>query len=377
MVLVLNEEQQMLRDSARSLLQKSSPVPFFRELRDEGKEWSPDLWKSMAEMGWTGIIIPEAYDGLEFGCVGAGMIFEECGRTLASSPLLSSGLVCASLVAALGSDGQKKEILPAIASGESILTLALSEKARFNPLGAALTATSEGGGYVLKGKKTHVADGAIADKLIVVARTSGNPGDTEGLSLFIVDRGAEGITGSDTLNVDNRLMSDFQFDGVKVGEDALLGEAGKAWPELERALDIGAVCTAAELLGIAQEAFERTIGYLKERKQFGVLIGSFQALQHRAAQLFCEIELTRSAVLSALQALEADTKDRSIKASMAKAKADKTAKLSVNEAVQMHGGIGMTDEFDIGFFMKRAAASRQAYGDAYYHADRFARLRGY
>lgn len=377
MALVLNEEQQMLRDSARSLLQKTSPVPFFRELRDEGKEWSPELWKSMAEMGWTGMIIPEEYDGLEFGCVGAGMVFEECGRTLASSPLLSSGLICASLVTALGSDEQKKRILPAIASGETIFTLALNEKARLDPLETATTAGVEGEGYVLKGKKSHVADGAIAHKLIVVARTSGNPGEAEGLSLFIVDRNADSLTASETLNVDNRLTSDFQFDGVKVGPDALLGEAGKAWPELERALDIGAVCTAAELLGMAQEAFERTIGYLKERKQFGVLIGSFQALQHRAAQLFCEIELTRSAVLAALQALEANGEDRSIKASMAKAKADKTAKLSVNEAVQMHGGIGMTDEFDIGFFMKRAAASRQAYGDAYYHADRFARLRGY
>lgn len=377
MALVLTEEQQLLRDSARSLLRKSSPVSNVRELRDKGEEWSPELWKSMTEMGWTGIVIPEDFGGLDFGCVGAGLIFEECGRTLAASPLLSSALVCASLVSALGSEAQKQEILPAIASGEAILSLALNEGPRFDPAATALTGTSDGGGYVLNGKKAGVPDGALANRWIVVARTSGKPGDTDGLSLFIVDRDAKGVGVSRTLNVDSRISADVQFDGVKVGADALLGPAGKAWPALERSLDIGAACSAAELLGIAQETFERTIGYLKERKQFGVLIGSFQALQHRAAQLFCEIELSRSAVLAALQAIESDAKDRAVRVSVAKAKADKTAKLAVNEGVQMHGGIGMTDEFDIGFFMKRAAVARQAYGDAYYHADRFARLRGY
>jgi alkylation response protein AidB-like acyl-CoA dehydrogenase len=375
--LVLNEEQQLLRDSARSLLQKSYPVTTLRELRDEGKEWSPEIWKSMVEMGWTGILIPEAYGGLEFGCVGAGLIFEECGRTLSASPLLSSAIICASLVTALGNDTQKEEILSAIAAGETILSLALNEGPRFDPTGTALTAKADGGGYVLSGRKTNVADGALANKLIVVARTGGKPGETDGLSLFIVDRDVAGLKASETLNVDSRIISDFEFKDVKVDAGALLGEAGRAWPALERALDLGAVCSAAELLGIAQESFERTISYLKERKQFGMLIGSFQALQHRAAQLFCEIELVRSAVLAALQAIDADDPDRAVKVSMAKAKADKTAKLSVNEAVQMHGGIGMTDEFDIGFFMKRAAVARQAYGDAYYHADRFAKLRGY
>jgi alkylation response protein AidB-like acyl-CoA dehydrogenase len=331
----------------------------------------------MAEMGWTGIAIPEEYDGLEFGYVGAGLIVEECGRTLASSPLVSTSLVCASLINALGSDAQKQALLPAIAGGQLVMALALSETSSFDPTATALTATPNADGYVLSGGKTHVLDGGIADKMIVVARTAGAPGYQDGISLFIVDRDTDGLNVEPVLKVDSRRSAELSFCSIRVPTDALLGSAGTAWPELERALDIGAVISAAELLGLSQEAFEWTLGYLKERKQFGVPIGSFQALQHRAAQLFAELELCKSAVLKALLAIDEDSADRSLLASMTKAKVAKTAKLAVNEAVQMHGGIGMTDDFDIGFFMKRSAAARQEYGDEYYHSDRFATLSGY
>ena len=377
MALVLNEEQQLLRDSAKTFLQECSPVEGLRKLRDSGEEWSSVLWADMAEMGWTGIVIPEQYDGLEFGYVGAGMLFEECGRTLASSPLLSSALVCSSLVADLGNEDQKQALLPAIASGELILTLALDESARLNPSATSMTAVADGSGYVLNGSKVHVIDGMIAHKLLVVARTDGVAGDKDGLSVFLLERESDGLTISATRNADNHLVANIEFDSVHVDSDALLGEAGEAWAQLEKSLDIGAVCSSAELLGIAQESFERTVQYLKERKQFGVLVGSFQALQHRAASLFCELDLSRSVVWKALQAIDADSEDRSLLASVAKVKCGKTAKLAVNEAVQMHGGIGMTDEFEIGFFMKRSASARQEYGDDYYHTDRFARLRGY
>lgn len=377
MALVLNEEQQMLRESAKTFIHESSPVSALRRLRDKGDEWSPELWAGMAEMGWAGIVIPEAYDGLEFGYVGAGLIVEECGRTLASSPLVSTSVVCSSLVAALGNDAQKQALLPAIASGELVLALALSESANFDPTATALAAESKDNGYVLSGDKVHVLDGCIAGKLIVVARTAGVPGDKDGISLFIVDRDTDGLNFDPVLNVDSRRAAELRFSSVRVLSDALLGEAGTAWTELERALDIGAVFSAAELVGLAQEAFESTLGYLKERKQFGVPVGSFQALQHRAAQLFSELELCKSALLKALQAIDEDSSERSLLASMAKAKVARTARLAVNEAVQMHGGIGMTDDFDIGFFMKRAAAARQEYGDEYYHTDRFAKLSGY
>lgn len=377
MALILNEEQQMLRDSAKTFIQENSPVSALRQLRDNDEEWSPELWASMAEMGWAGITIPEAYGGLDFGYAGAGLIVEECGRTLASSPLVSTSLVCASLIDALGDDAHKQALLPAIAGGKLVLALALSESAAFDPTAIELTAAPNAQGYILSGAKAHVRDGCIADKLIVAARTSGAPGFQDGISLFIVDRDTDGLNITPVRNVDNCRTMEASFCSIRVPEDALLGEPGTAWPALERALDIGAVLSAAELLGLAQEAFERTLSYIKERKQFGVPVASFQALQHRAAQLFAELELCRSAVLRALQAIDENAPERSLLASMAKAKVSRTARLAVNEAIQMHGGIGMTDDIDIGFFMKRAAAARQEYGDEYYHSDRFARLRGY
>lgn len=377
MALVLNEEQQLLRDSAKTFLEECSPVENLRKLRDAGQSWSPELWTEMAEMGWAGIVIPEDYDGLDFGYVGAGLLMEECGKTLATSPLLSSALVCASVIDSLGSDDQKQSLLPSIAYGESVLTLAVNEGARFDPAATAMTAIEEEDGYVLNGTKLHVLDGMQAQQFLVVARTGGQVGELDGLSVFLLARDAGGMKITSTLNADNHLSCAIEFESVRVGKDALVGAAGQAWSGLEKALDIGAVGSAAEMLGIAQQSFDMTVQYMKERKQFGVLVGSFQSLQHRAATLFCELDLSRSLVLKALQAIDADSDDRSVLASAAKVKCGQTVKLSVNEAVQIHAGIGMTDEFDIGFFMKRSAAARQEYGDVYYHSDRFAQLRGY
>ena len=375
MALVLSEEQQMLRDSAKTFIQEVSPVGALRQLRDSGEEWSPELWSGMAEMGWTGIAIAEEFGGLEFGYVGAGLVVEECGRTLAASPLKSSSFVCASLLEAAGSVAQKESLLAEVAAGEKILALALSEGDRFDPTRIEMTAIADGEGYRLSGSKKHVVDGAIANTFIVATKLETN--NEESLGLFLVDRNAAGLTIDTTLNADNRRVASLKFAAVRVESDAVLGESATTEEALTRALDIGAVLSAAELLGIAQESFERTLDYLKERKQFGVVVASFQALQHRAAQLFCELELCKSCVLKALQAIDQDDPDRSRLASMTKAKIAKTAKLAVNEAVQMHSGIGMTDEFDIGFFMKRSAAACQEYGDYYYHANRFANLGGY
>ena len=377
MALVLNEEQQMLRDSAKSFIQETSPVSAHRAMRDSGEEWSPEFWNSVVEMGWPGIVISGEYGGLGFGYVGAGVVQEECGRTLASSPLVSSAFVCSSLISSLGSDDQKASLLPAISGGESIFALASGESQRFDPLAVSMTAISDEDGYVLAGTKTHVVDGNVCSHYIVVARTNGVVGDADGLSLFVVDKDANGVSRQGTLNADSRISTAVNFDNVKVDRSSLLGKLSEGGEALQRAMDIGAVLSAAELLGLADEAFKRTIEYLSERRQFGVVVASFQSLQHRAAQLFCELELCRSAVLKALKALDEDAESRSQLASAAKAKMAKTAKLAVNEAVQMHAGIGMTDEIDIGFFMKRAAAACQEYGDYYYHADRFAKLGGY
>ncbi|HEY5641700.1 MAG TPA: acyl-CoA dehydrogenase family protein [Woeseiaceae bacterium] len=377
MALIFNEEQQMLRDAAKTFIGESSPVARLRELRDRGEAWSPDLWSGMADMGWTGITIAEQFGGLDFGYVGAGIILEECGRTLAASPLLSSSMVCADLVATLGSEQQKSDWLPGIASGEWIVSLALNEADRFDPGTIAATAVADGSGFALAGTKRHVPDAPMATHFLVVACTNGQAATGDDLSLCLVDRNAAGLGVTLSLNLDARRVGELQLDAVRIDADRVIGLGGGAGEGLQRALDIAAALSAAELLGLAQEAFERTVGYLKERKQFGVPIGSFQALQHRAAQLFAELELCKSVVLKALQAIDADAPDRSLLASAAKAKVAKTARLAVNEAVQMHGGIGMTDDFDLGFFMKRAAAAVQEYGDDYYHADRFGRLSGY
>jgi alkylation response protein AidB-like acyl-CoA dehydrogenase len=304
-------------------------------------------------------------------------VLEEFGRTLAASPLLSSSFVCASLLEAAGSEAQKESLLTAIAEGKTVLTLALCEGDRFDPNSIATTAVADGDTYVLNGNKKHVLDGGLANTFIVVARLAGAADSQGGLGLFLIDRDAEGLSISTTLNADNRRVASLGFESVRATADAVVGEPGANGAALVRGLDIGAALSAAELLGVAQESFERTLDYLKERKQFGVPVASFQALQHRAAQLFCELELCKSCVLKALQAIDQASPDRSRLASMAKAKLAKTSKLAVNEAVQMHGGIGMTDEFDIGFFMKRSAAACQEYGDYYFHADRFAELGGY
>lgn len=373
MALILNEEQQMLREAARTFLEESSPVSLFRTLRDGNETWSPDLWRAIVEMGWSGMTIPESHGGLGFGHVGAGLVFEECGRTLAASPLLSSSMVCAALIEHAGNDDQKSALLPAIASGETIMTLALCESNRFDPGGIASTARADGDGFVLDGVKTQVLDAAIADTLIVVARVA----KQDAPALFLVPRDAKGLAIEETLNLDNRIVATMRFDAVRVGKEARLDAPGNQSSTLELALDIGAALSAAELSGIAQAVFARTIDYLKERRQFGVPIGAFQALQHRAAQLFSEIEICKSLVLGALQAIETGATGRASLVSAAKCKAARTARLAANEAVQMFGGIGMTDEIDIGFFMKRAAAATSEYGDDSWHADRFARLRGY
>ncbi len=373
MALILNEEQQMLREAARTFLEESSPVSLFRALRDRNETWSPDLWRTIVEMGWSGMTIPEAYGGLGFGHVGAGLVFEECGRTLAASPLLSSSMVCAALIEHAGREDQKAALLPAIASGETIMTLALCESNRFDPGGVAMTARADDNGFVLDGLKTQILDAAIADTLIVVARVT----KQDVPSLFLVPRDTEGLVIEEILNLDNRIVATARFGAVRISKDARLDAPGNVSSALELALDIGAALSAAELSGIAQAVFARTIDYLKERRQFGVPIGAFQALQHRAAQLFSEIEICKSLVLKALQAIETGAADRAGLVSAAKSKAVKTARLAVNEGVQMFGGIGMTDEIDVGLFMKRAAAATPEYGDDDWHADRFARLRDY
>ena len=379
MALVLTEEQSMLRDSARGLISDKAPVAHLRALRD-GKDatgFSRELWETFAEMGFSGLLVPEKFGGSGLGCVEAGVVMEEIGRNLMPSPFLSTAVLAASALSRGGSAAQQAEYLPKIADGSLLAALAIDEGAKHRPLMTKMQAARSGNGFRLTGDKAFVVDGHTADLLIVAARTAGAAGERAGLTLFLVDPRTKGVETERTAMVDAHNAARFVFDNVEVNTDGVLGEVDQGYQLLEGVLDIGRGAVASEMVGLSEEVFGRTVGYLKERKRFGKLIGEFQALQHRAAQLYIDIEITRAAVLKALQTLDADFENAGAAVAVAKARAGSTATLAVQEGVQMHGGMGMTDQFDIGFFMKRARVCQELLGDANYHADQLARMKSY
>jgi alkylation response protein AidB-like acyl-CoA dehydrogenase len=379
MALILTEEQGMLRDSARSFLAENAPLAQLRQLRDSRDEYgySREVWKKFAEMGFTGILVPEAFGGSGLGHVEAGVVMEEIGRTLTPSPFFATAVLAASALSRAGAESQKQEFLPKIVAGNLVATLAVDETAKHRPKKIALKATRSGNGFTLSGGKSFVVDGHVAGLVIVAARTAGSPGEPDGLTLFLVDPKAKGLTIERTIMVDSHNAARLTFDNVTVTSDAVLGEVDQGWRVLNGLLNIGRAAVASELTGAGDEAFGRTVAYLKDRKQFGRAIGEFQALQHRAAHLYTEIEITRAIVLKALQTLDTDFDNADAIVAAAKARAGTTATLAAQEAVQMHGGIGMTDEFDIGFFLKRVRVGQELFGDSNYHADQLARLRSY
>ena len=379
MALLFNEEQQYLKDTAKEFVQKNAPINHFRELRDSENEtgYSKDLWKQMAELGWAGILISEEYGGSDFGMMGLGGILEETGRCLVPSPLFSTALLGASLIELGGSIDQKKELLTKIAKGDLTTAFALEEGSRHSPHKISTKAEKKGKKFVLNGKKTFVLDGHSSDLIILAARTSGENEDQSGISLFLVDPDSKGLERKRTHMVDSRNASEIYFKDVEVAEKNLLGDLDAGFPIIEGVLERGQIGISAEMLGNALEAFDRTLEYLKDRKQFGAVIGSFQALQHRAAIMFAEVELTKSSVMGALNAIDQNSNDKARFASLAKFKAGETLHLVSSEAVQMHGGVGVTDEFDIGFFLKRSRVAEQIFGSSDYHIDRYATLSEY
>ena len=379
MPLVLTEEQSMLRDSARGLISDKAPVSHLRQLRDskDTTGFSRDLWLAFAEMGFSGLLVPEAFGGSGLGCVEAGVVMEDIGRNLMPSPFLSTAVVAASALSRGGSDAQKSHYLPKISDGSLLAALAVDEGAKHRPLQTRMAAVRSGNGFKLNGDKAFVVDGHTADLLIVAARTAGAAGERDGLTLFLVDQKTKGIAIERTAMVDSYNAARIVFDHVEVDADGVLGEVDQGGGLLEGVLNIGRGAVASEMVGLSEEVFGRTVAYLKERKQFGKLIGEFQALQHRAAQLYIEIEITRAAVLRALQTLDGDFEQAGAAVAVAKARAGSTATLAVQEGVQMHGGMGMTDQFDIGFFMKRARVCQELFGDTNFHADQLARMKSY
>ncbi len=378
MPLYHNDDQTMLKDSVAPFMADAAPVSHLRSLRDSNDEtgFSRDLWRQFAEMGFTGILVPEAHGGMGMGHMEAGIVLEEIGRNLTPSPFLATSVAAASALSAAGG-AQADAWLPRIASGDAIVALAIDEGVKHRPDRTAMQAKRDGNGFALSGAKRFVVGGHAADMLLVIARTGGASGETDGLTLFAVPKDASGMSADPRRLVDSSLASHVTFDNVRVDADAVVGEVDAGWAALAPLLSAARTGAAAEMIGVAQGAADMTLAYLKQRKQFGQMIGEFQALQHRAAHLYSELEIARAAVMKAQQLLDEGNVGAELMVSVAKAKAGRTANLAVREGVQMHGGIGMTDEYDIGLYMKRDRALAEFMGDAAYHTDRVARMSGY
>ena len=380
MTLILTEDQELLAKTARDFATAKSPVKRLRDLRDanDATGFSRGLWKEMAELGWVGIPFPEEVGGAEMGLAELAVVLEALGRQLAPEPILSTVLLAGQALLLGGSPAQRAAWLPGVTAGDKLLALAYQEaRSRYAVQHVETRAVGDGDGWRLTGEKVQVLDGASADAWIVSARISGEVDDADGVSLFLVPADAAGVTVTPQSRVDSRAAAIVAFDGVAVAADALVGEAGQGAALLARVVDMATAGICAEMLGSMSEAFDRTLQYLKDRKQFGVPIGSMQALKHRAAEMFIEVELARSCTLAAVRALDAGAPDAAKLVSLAKARCSDAGMLVANEAIQMHGGIGMTDEHEIGFFLKRARAAEMSFGDAAWHRDRWARLEGY
>lgn len=375
----LTEEQTLLRDAAKSWVAEKSPVTEFRKLRDSGNREGFDraAWSEICEMGWAGILVPETYGGSGLDYLTMGLVLEELGRTLTASPLFATSLVATSALLLAGTDDQKQAWLPKFASGKALGALAVDEAAHHAPAQIDMKGTRSGRSWTLSGKKTFVLDGGVADVLVTVARTGGKAGNEDGLTLFLVPGTAKGLTRTKLRSVDSRGVANIAFDNVAVGAGDVLGTVDHGFSTLDAVLDRARAGLAAEMLGQASQSFDITLDYLKTRTQFGQVIGTFQALQHRAAKMFTDLELARSCVEAALIAIDRGANDVPQLCSLAKARAGDVCHLVSNEMVQMHGGIGMTDAHDAGLYLKRARAMEATFGGSSFHRDRYAHLLGF
>lgn len=378
MGMILTEEQVMIQDSAREFCATQAATEQLRKLRDKKDivGYEPKVWQEMCALGWSGVIVPEAFGGTGLGLQELGIILMEIGRTLMPSPLISNVLLGTKALLLGGSKRQQQQYLPDIVSGDHNMAFALDETPRYNPFEVALTAQQNGGNFKLNGKKILVMDGMTANTIIVVARTDGQ--NQAGLSLFLVPADCPGLKRVQLATSDSRAYANLELCDVEVDQDALLGELNQGASLLGSLLDYASTGIAAKLLGITEQAFEMTLEHLKERSQFGVLIGSFQALKHRMADMFCELQLARSTVLDALDKADGENPDAfALSASLCKAKTCEIARKITNEAVQMHGGIGVTDEHNIGLFLKRSRVLEYMFGNVDWHQNRYAQLQGY
>ena len=379
MPLYHDDDQAMLADSASQFMASEGSIEKqLRHWRDRDCKdgFGHELWKQFAEMGFTGMLVGEDDGGLGMGHVEAGIVLEEIGRNLTPSPFLASSVLAATALKH-GGDDVRGRYLPGLVEGEKVYTVAIDEGPKHRPERVAMKAEKSGNGFKLTGAKDFVLHGASSDMIVVAARTSGSDSDSDGITLFAVPKDVANMSHDAVRLVDSSMATHTTFDGVELDGDAVIGEVDGGREILNAMLAAGRVGAAAEGVGVASGAMDRTVNYLKERKQFGKLIGEFQALQHRAAHLYSEVEIARAVTIKAAQLLDGGSEQADIYVSAAKAKVAKAAGLAVKEGVQMHGGIGMTDEYDIGLYMKRDRALQEFLGDQYYHANRVAELSGY
>jgi len=380
MQLVQSEDQELIAKTAADFAAQKSPVARFRALRDAGDPvgFSKPLWKEMAELGWVGIPFPEAVGGAGLGLADLAVVLEALGKSLAPEPFLPTVLLAGRALVRGGSEARQQEWLPGVVAGERVLALAQQEAgSRYDLRKVATRAERAGGGWRLSGEKIQVEAAPAADAIVVAARTAGAEGDAQGITLFLVRKGARGLEVARQTRIDHRSAGIVRLAGVEVSAADVVGEEGAGGELLEEVVDFATAGLCAEMLGGMAQALALTLEHLKTRVQFGVPIGSFQALKHRAANCFMEIELARSCVLAATRAVDAGDADARRLVSLAKARCSDAYVLVANEGVQMFGGVGMTDEYDIGLYMKRARVAELSFGDAAFHRDRWARLGSY
>lgn len=374
----LTDEQKLLVDSVATFVKKQSPVTRARALREDPRGFSPEVWKQMAELGWVGMSLPESVGGLGGSFIDACLILEQLGASLAPEPLLTS-LVAAAPILRLGTEEQQQRWVAPLASGDSVLALATAEaQSRHDVTDVKTHASKTEGGYRLNGEKRWVLGGHAADVIVVSARTGGDTRDPEGVSLFVLDKDTPGLTITPVKTMDGQRAAMITLRDVEVPADRLLGAAGHARAALEEAMDLGAAGACAEAVGITRAVLAMTTDYLRTREQFGVKIGTFQALQHRAVDMFVETELCKStAILAAIKAGDPDEDERKAAISAAKVQLCTGGVMVVRQATQLHGGIGVTDEHDVGLYFKRMHVLAALYGDEEHHVARFAALPGF
>ncbi len=373
MDLGLTEEQELLRNFARDFLTANCTEKLVREMEEDERGYTDDLWNGMAQQGWMGLITSEELGGTGMSFLDLCVLLEEFGRALVPGPFLNS-VITAAFVEAIGTDDQKREICTKAASGEMILTFALTEpSARFDSSGVEATAAPDGDGYVLNGTKLFIPDAHVSDLILVAARAPGSQGD-EGVSLFLVPRDAAGLEANVLKTIAADKQCEVKLDNVRVGADAVLGEAGAAWPMIEEAKKYYTVAYCAYLVGLAQRDFEISVDYAKERIQFGRPIGSFQAIQHKAADMVTDVDGSRFIMYRAAWAVTEQEADAALQVSMAKAWCSDATRRVVAHGQQIHGGIGFTKEYVIQLFFRRQKMAELMWGDADHHREKVAAL---